>query len=246
MTDKLPGISGDIKHSLEGTKILVTSGPTRAYLDRIRYLSNTSTGELGSLIACECARRGAKVIFVYCDGSKKAEGTNIYSREILEINELESLLREVLNEEKIHGIAHAMAVLDYIPGEIIPGKKPSGKDPFRLTLVPAPKLIKTLRQCAPEALLVSFKLEVDSDDETLKERAYVSLKKYGSDFVVANDLNRISHGIHPALVINPSGNVVAAPGTKQEIAINLADLFEQAVSHSSNSKSQSIKTVNIL
>ena len=45
-------------------QIIVTAGPTREYLDPVRFLSNPSTGKMGFAIAAEAARRGHKVTLI--------------------------------------------------------------------------------------------------------------------------------------------------------------------------------------
>jgi len=55
--------------NLSGKRILITSGPTRGYLDAVRYISNKSTGKLGATIAIEALNRGSFVTFVYGTGS---------------------------------------------------------------------------------------------------------------------------------------------------------------------------------
>lgn len=45
-------------------RILVTAGPTREFLDPIRYISNSSTGYFGYRIAEEAIRRGHEVVLV--------------------------------------------------------------------------------------------------------------------------------------------------------------------------------------
>ncbi|MFA5094873.1 MAG: phosphopantothenoylcysteine decarboxylase [Candidatus Omnitrophota bacterium] len=45
-------------------RILVTAGPTREFLDPIRYISNSSTGYFGYRIAAEAVRRGHEVALV--------------------------------------------------------------------------------------------------------------------------------------------------------------------------------------
>ena len=45
-------------------QIIVTAGPTREYLDPVRFLSNPSTGKMGYAIAAEAARRGHKVTLI--------------------------------------------------------------------------------------------------------------------------------------------------------------------------------------
>ncbi|HWB79880.1 MAG TPA: bifunctional phosphopantothenoylcysteine decarboxylase/phosphopantothenate--cysteine ligase CoaBC, partial [Nannocystaceae bacterium] len=47
-----------------GRKVLVSAGPTRAYLDPVRFVSNASTGAMGFAIAAEAAARGADVTLI--------------------------------------------------------------------------------------------------------------------------------------------------------------------------------------
>ena len=46
---------------MENLRVVVTSGPTREALDPVRYLSNRSSGRMGTAIAENCARRGAQL-----------------------------------------------------------------------------------------------------------------------------------------------------------------------------------------
>lgn len=50
--------------SWSGRRVLVSAGPTRAYLDPVRFLTNASTGAMGFAIAEQAARRGAEVVLV--------------------------------------------------------------------------------------------------------------------------------------------------------------------------------------
>jgi phosphopantothenoylcysteine decarboxylase/phosphopantothenate--cysteine ligase len=50
--------------SWRGREVLVSAGPTRAYLDPVRFVSNASTGAMGFAIAAEAASRGAAVTLV--------------------------------------------------------------------------------------------------------------------------------------------------------------------------------------
>ena len=45
-------------------KVVVTAGPTREYIDPVRFLSNPSTGKMGFAVAAEAARRGFDVTLV--------------------------------------------------------------------------------------------------------------------------------------------------------------------------------------
>jgi phosphopantothenoylcysteine decarboxylase/phosphopantothenate--cysteine ligase len=50
--------------SWAGRRVLVTAGPTRAYLDPVRFISNASTGVMGFAVAAAAAERGADVVLI--------------------------------------------------------------------------------------------------------------------------------------------------------------------------------------
>src|SRR5690606_29953480 len=50
--------------SLAGVNVLITSGPTREYLDPVRFISSPSPGRMGQAPANGAARRGAHVHFI--------------------------------------------------------------------------------------------------------------------------------------------------------------------------------------
>jgi phosphopantothenoylcysteine decarboxylase / phosphopantothenate---cysteine ligase len=63
-------------------KILVTAGPTREYLDPVRFLSNRSSGKMGYAIAKAALRRGAEVTLISGPSSlDKPKGVNFISVE---------------------------------------------------------------------------------------------------------------------------------------------------------------------
>ena len=45
-------------------KLLVSAGPTREYIDPVRFVSNASSGRMGYALAAEGTRRGHEVILV--------------------------------------------------------------------------------------------------------------------------------------------------------------------------------------
>jgi phosphopantothenoylcysteine decarboxylase/phosphopantothenate--cysteine ligase len=55
---------GRIAAPWRGRRVLVSAGPTRTWIDAVRFFSNASTGAMGFAIAAEAARRGADVTLV--------------------------------------------------------------------------------------------------------------------------------------------------------------------------------------
>ena len=219
---------------LAGRRILLTSGPTRAPIDAVRYIGNRSSGRLGSAIAGAALRAGAHVTMVAGPQSAVPErlppedAARLRLVRIETVPELiEALRSELSTAPAPDAIVHAMAVLDYAPAAAERAKTPSGRPEWTLRLVPTPKVIKLIRQWAPEAFLVAFKLEVGVGEERLRELALASLEKNRADLVVANDLERIGGEAHPALIVGPGGAVLARPGTKEEIAARLCELLAE-------------------
>ncbi|CAF0888285.1 unnamed protein product [Adineta steineri] len=81
------------------------------------------------------------------------------------------------------------AVSDYyIPNdELTEHKIPSGQNELTIHLKPVPKLLGFVKgQYAPEAFVVSFKLE--TDEKILQEKCLQSAEKYNQDIIVGNML----------------------------------------------------------
>ena len=47
-----------------GKRFLITSGPTRQYLDPVRYLTNASSGRMGAALAAAAVEAGHEVVVV--------------------------------------------------------------------------------------------------------------------------------------------------------------------------------------
>jgi len=209
-------------------RVLVTSGPTRAYLDRVRYIENSSSGTLGAAVVRALTARGLPVVHFSGPGATPPE---IDCPELLEtvpivtVDDLIHEIRKRAEDDRIGAVVHAMAVLDYVPETILPVKKTSGDDVWTVKLVKTPKIVGMLRGLFGDAYLVGFKLEAGVSDRELADRAGMLLDANALDLVVANDIDRVAKERHEALVIGPSHEVIARPATKREIAETLAGII---------------------
>ena len=57
---------------LAGEKIVITAGPTREYLDPVRFISNRSSGKMGFALAKAARDRGADVTLISGPSPDKA------------------------------------------------------------------------------------------------------------------------------------------------------------------------------
>ncbi len=218
---------------LKGRNILITSGPTRGYIDAVRFISNKSSGKLGTTVALEALKRGARVTFVYGVGSiipdvallAKDYISRLTLIEIETIDDLVATIHERLKENLYDAIVHAMAVLDYTPEKNSGGKITSNKDRLAVTCVRTPKIIKLIRKLWPHAFLIGFKLEVGLSRDELIERAYTSLMESGADLVVANNQDEIVGDKHRAYLINSHKEIEAECDSKQAISNSLMNFI---------------------
>ncbi len=221
--------------SLNKKKVLITSGSTRGYLDAVRYITNTSTGKLGTEIALEAMRHGATVTFLYGKDSlfpliENHTGIKSSQLKLIEIetnSNLVKILQERLRKTKFDAIVHAMAIADYVPAKLKSNKISSEKAKLIVELVLTPKVINVIREIWPKALLVGFKLEINKTKEELIKISKRFMKRCKADLIVANDYRCISENRHIAYLISDDCD---RPGTlkgKKEIAKGVIEYIEK-------------------
>ena len=216
---------------LKGKKVAITSGPTRAPIDAVRYISNRSTGGLGASIAEVCYRRGAEVTLFHGAGSDlPLHWPGIRIIEIETVDHLVTALKRKLPDGGYDVFFHAMAVLDYVPAKALEEKIPSGKTSLTLRLVKTPKVINLIKQLSPETILVGFKLEVGVRKDELVRRATEMMRSSNSDFVLANDLRTVRKKQHTAYVLDGAGQIRGPFKGKRAIATALADIVTERLS----------------
>ena len=209
-------------------RILVTSGPTRAWLDRVRYISNTSSGMLGARIVDALLNKGVPVTHLYGSGSEQPRlvgHTLLKSLSITTVDDLIEAIGHAALCGDVGGIIHAMAVLDYVPEGRLNGKVPSGAEHWDVHLVKTPKVASIMRDLMPHAVMVGFKLEAGIADSELIGRAARIMDRYRLDLVVANDIDRVGPDMHEALLVLPDHTIFAHAHTKSEIAEAVADFM---------------------
>lgn len=99
--------------------------------------------------------------------------------------------------------------------------KISSYEPHLMTMLQlTPKVIGQIKQMAPNVTLVGFKLLDGVSKDELYQVASKLREKNEADFIVANDLSKIGHGKHWAMILNKNG-ILTECNTKKEIAISL-------------------------
>ncbi|HEV3167642.1 MAG TPA: phosphopantothenoylcysteine decarboxylase [Isosphaeraceae bacterium] len=221
--------------SLSGRRLLITSGPTRAPLDAVRFLSNKSTGRLGTLIAEAAVQAGAEVAFVYGRVSETPtiRGGRRGHLRLLPIDTVRDLIA-VFTKELPTGydaVIHAMAVLDFEPAEVREEKTSSDLSEWVVRLTPTPKAATLVKTLAPKTLFVGFKLEVGKGKDALIEIARTWADKNSADLVVANDLRDIERGLHIGYLVRSDGAMEGVAEGKEAIARTLIDFISRSLAN---------------
>ena len=175
---------------LTGKKIVITSGGTIEEIDPVRFISNYSSGKMGTALA-DCAKNlGAEVTLITTkDVNKKYNVVKVKSA----LDMKSAVEKEFDNADCI---IMASAVADYRAKEISPQKmKKTDDDEITLTLIKNPDILKEISQkkmACPPALLPSSPLIVGfcAESENLLENAKEKIAKKGCDYLIANDISR--------------------------------------------------------
>jgi len=177
-------------NDFKGEKIVVTAGPTRAWLDDVRYITNPSSGKMGINLALEAASRGAEVTLLLGPTTEKVPNIGI---NIIHFETTQDLIQQIDKLLAVDIFISAAAIGDYELDKAS-GKIPSKKESLKLELKPSPKVIDHIHQRFPKAKIIGFKAEVNLTKEELVSKAQTSLKEHNIEMVVANFVDKPDQG----------------------------------------------------
>ncbi|MBI2027374.1 MAG: bifunctional phosphopantothenoylcysteine decarboxylase/phosphopantothenate--cysteine ligase CoaBC [Deltaproteobacteria bacterium] len=134
------------------SRVLLTAGPTRSYLDNVRYIQNASTGRLGSTLADYFYRSGIDVDVVYGPGTTTLSAW-IQTYPVETADEMKAQVFKLMENNKYNAAIFAAAVLDFKPSVVISEKRHSS-DAWDIHLVPTEKIIDQVHNRFVIALLI--------------------------------------------------------------------------------------------
>ncbi|MCG3215463.1 MAG: bifunctional phosphopantothenoylcysteine decarboxylase/phosphopantothenate--cysteine ligase CoaBC [Candidatus Heimdallarchaeota archaeon] len=215
--------------SLENKKILITAGPTRAFIDGIRFISNPSTGKMGYAIALEAWRRGGRIKLVY--GVSHVEPPYIVG-DTVKTESAEEMLETVkksITEESYDYVILVGAMNDFEPEEKIDIKTTSS-DKWELKLKPTKKLADIIKEISPSSKLILFKAEYKKPIEELTKIALERMQSAKADMIVANDVSTKEFGFesdsNSVIIISSEGEQMLVEDTKLNVAKKFLDFME--------------------
>lgn len=169
-------------------KCLISAGPTREWIDPVRFISNPSSGKMGYALAKEARDMGFDVCLV----SGPVELSKPEGVEVIEVESALSMKRAI--DEKFNfydWVIMTAAVCDHRPKSRNKIKIPKDQFPENLLMSRNPDILKELGEKKREnQVLVGFAAET----HMVLESAHKKLRQKKLDWIVANDVSKTNQG----------------------------------------------------
>jgi phosphopantothenoylcysteine decarboxylase / phosphopantothenate---cysteine ligase len=217
-------------------RILITSGPTRQYLDPVRYLSNASSGRMGAALAAAAIEAGHRVTIV--SGPVSIEYPA--AADVIPVVSTEEMLAACQKTfSACDGLIAVAAPCDFRPANVAAQKIHKTGQPLRLELAETPDIVATLaaeRSPHPNPLpkgegterrrqwIVAFALE--TEDRHLRARQ--KLERKGCDLIVVNGPEALQAGDTRVEILDKGGDVLGSfTGSKSDVARSVFKIIRQ-------------------
>ena len=206
-------------------KAIVTAGPTREYVDPIRYISNESSGKQGYEIALALSRRGIKTKLI-TGPSNLVHQKEIKFKKIFTADEM---FAEVKRSLPVDVAVCAAAVSDFKP--VKKNKNKIKKEQGSIRYIEIEKNIDILEYLGKNnryrpKLVVGFSAET----EKLSKNSLIKLRKKNCDLIVANNVSKKDRGFNSdyneVSIFDNNGNIrLIKKNKKSIIASKIADII---------------------
>jgi phosphopantothenoylcysteine decarboxylase/phosphopantothenate--cysteine ligase len=201
-------------------RILVTAGPTREYLDDVRYLSNDSSGRMGYALAEAARDAGNDVLLV----SGPVHLDLPRGCECIRVNTTAEMRDAcVARFAECDGVIAAAAVCDYKPLNRVAGKISKTGGPITLEMIETDDVLAELGRLKDGRWVLGFALEATN----ARENALQKLRAKNCNWIVLNGPAAIGAQTNIVEVLDASGGVVTNfSGSKIEVARHLISWIE--------------------
>lgn len=197
-------------------RVLVTAGPTREYLDAVRFITNASSGRMGYAVAAAAVAAGCEVTLLTGPVALPPPAGCEVVR-FVSVDELKGSLGECF--PACDALVMAAAVGDFSPERRVEGKIPRSGGPVTVRLLPTEDVLAGVAAGKrPGQVVVAFAVEAPPRERAAaKARAEMSAK--GADFVVVNTPAAMGAADSDACILSPDGGPLPwGERSKQELA----------------------------
>ncbi|MBN8694398.1 MAG: hypothetical protein J0L69_14485 [Bacteroidetes bacterium] len=174
---------------LSGKRILITAGPTKEFIDPVRFISNASSGKMGYAIAEELNHKGADVILVSGPTNLKCNSSQIKIVQVTTALEMLQACQHYFDSVDI--AIFTAAVADYRPLIMESSKIKKNDETITIQLTKNPDIAYEFGKVKrADQFSIGFALETDNIFEYGKGK----MQKKNLDFIVLNTTNENGEG----------------------------------------------------
>jgi phosphopantothenoylcysteine decarboxylase/phosphopantothenate--cysteine ligase len=201
---------------LKGKRVLVTAGPTREYIDAVRFISNPSSGKMGVAMATAAAELGAEVTLIH---GKISLDTRSMPFKSIEITSAGDLFKEVHDlYQQFDVVVMSAAVSDFTPLATSDKKIKKTEASREIKLKPTVDILKWLGENRVDGQkLIGFAMETNNLESEVRRK----LTEKKVDWIVGNLLNQPESGFegdnNSVLVVGVNVHF-SLSGSKQVVA----------------------------
>ena len=192
---------------------LITAGPTREFLDPIRYISNRSSGKMGYALSRAALRHGHVTLVSGPVALKPPAGV-----EFVPVMTAAEMAKAVFARyAKADVVIMAAAVCDFRPRKVAGSKIKKQKFAGKLELVPTIDILAELGRRKRRQVLVGFAAETDN----LERNAVHKLRRKKLDFIVANDVSAFDADTNRVMIIGRDRREKLPEISKARVAVEI-------------------------
>jgi len=200
---------------LKKLTFLILSGPTKEYIDPVRFISNKSSGKMGKALAEVAIKKGHKVTFISGPANVFPKGIKL----IKVTTALEMLKETKLNFNKANIIISAAAIADYRPVKIYKHKIKKENPKILIEFRRNPDIIKYCGKNKKNQVVAGFALET----ENLINNAKTKLKSKKLDLITANGEKSLDSNVVTAYIISNNSILEIKNENKKVVAEKIID-----------------------
>lgn len=213
---------------LKGKHILVTAGPTREYIDAVRYISNPSTGKMGFACARAAERAGAKVTLI-AGPCALPTPYGVERIDVVSAKDMECAVTNVI--DACDAVIMAAAVSDFRPKTTSKQKIHKTDASSHIELEPTTDILAKLGSRPNKPFLCGFCMETDD----LLARAKEKRLQKNADMIVANSLSEEGAGFacdtNIVTILTQNETLHIDKSSKEEIAARIIDFISSKITN---------------
>ena len=179
---------------LKDRKVIVTGGPTREWIDPVRFISNPSTGKMGVAIADICFQKARETVFIH--GPVDPALVSMKKYRCVGVESTIDMLKSVAGELCENAVLiMAAAPADYSPVSKSERKIKKSDETLVLELKKTPDILKEVAAMKRDGRIGNvFTVGFAAETNNLEEYALRKLSEKNLDMICLNDVSQSGAG----------------------------------------------------